>query len=114
MLSGTLDFSATPVSFPNVPGDGFRLSTPFSFQGFVRGTTDGHEVFAASLLGSGDALRFFDRIDGHTFGAGENHQVFLFDSASDQAPVPEPGTMLLLGTGGAWLAARGRRRVRQS
>ncbi len=107
-LYGTLAVDATPVAFPGGPGDGFLLETPFTFNGALRGVRGGEQAFAGDFIGSGRAVRFFDRFEDGSYGAGENHQVFLFETP-DAAPVPEPGTIALVG-GGALVAAVIRRR----
>lgn len=100
---GTLDLSATPVILPSPSGDVFELETPFVFDGFVRGVAGGEQVFALALTGRGRALRVFDYSAAFDlYFAGENRPSYVFDVVPDgPAPVPEPGTLLLLATGAA-------------
>jgi hypothetical protein len=110
-LHGTLGFDVTPLVFPDTTSDGLLVETPFSFTGFVRGATGVDQAFAADFIGTGKVGRFFDRTESGSYVAGENHITFLFDTPA--APVPEPGTMLLVGGGIAGVAARMRSKAKR-
>lgn len=105
---GTLDLDVSPLSFPDPGGDGFRLSTPFAFNGSLRGAAGNAQAFAGGFTGRGLVLRLFDRSDDGRYFGGENQTIFMFE-ATDPAAVPEPATMLLVGAG-ASIAALARRR----
>jgi hypothetical protein len=108
---GTLNLDAVAVTFPSVPGDGFRLQTPFSFNAVIRGMVGGEQAFMLSLVGGGRALRFFDfDSESGLYWAGENQPQFFFDDTPGEAPVPEPGTLLLFATGTAIAGTIKRRR----
>jgi hypothetical protein len=109
-LYGTLDFDATPLAFPVSTADGFIVQTPFSFTGTIRGTSGMDQLFASSFTGSGNVLRFFDRTDLGFYVAAENRITFLFDAPA--TPVPEPATLLTIGSGLAAVVARKRSRLR--
>ena len=109
---GDLSFTATPLSFPAAGVNGVELKTPFTFTGTLRGFEGDQLAFSVGLTGAGFASRGFDCcLDDGRFIAGENRLSYFFSAAA--GPVPEPGSMLLLGTGVAGLAAR-RRLTRES
>jgi hypothetical protein len=109
-LSRSLDFriDAGDVVLGDVPpGAGLGVSTtaPFRFSGVLTGILDGsngHDVEVA-LTGRGRA-----QVGTHPDG----HWAFTLYAFEPAAPIPEPGTILLLGTTGLGLAARLRRRSR--
>lgn len=107
------NFFADSVEVPEPPDGRFpsiTLSSPFTFFGHLRATTGdgiglidtdaaGTGTATASLIWSGDAgLGYFD----------ENDDIAYFFS-SPGAQTPEPASLLLLGTGAAWLIRRRRR-----
>jgi hypothetical protein len=59
----TLDFVATPVTFPNTNVDGFYMTTPFSFTGTLRAMSGDQLAFGGTFVGTGTARRFFDRFE---------------------------------------------------
>lgn len=69
-LYGVFATDATPVAFPGEPGDQFRLVTPITFIGAVRGIHGGKQAFAGDFIGSGRAERFFDRSEDGSYSAG--------------------------------------------
>ncbi len=108
-LAGTLQFNAPVVVLP--PLQSFRpVTVPFAFNaqvsGFALEDIDGlSPLFQVSLVGQGTAkLEFLERID------GMYHEPYVTYTFS--APVPEPASFVLLGTGIAAFVVRHRRRKR--
>ncbi len=117
---GTLNFTATPFVVPPSTAASLSLSTSFTMAGQLLGfpTFDriGTPLFTVALAGAGTAtigpLKNLVPlgVDSYLLHSGG----LLFQFADDQAPVPEPASMLLLGTGLAGLAAARARRRRSS
>jgi hypothetical protein len=117
---GSLAFDAGSVIVPDVAPQPAGLDgtiivpayTTFSFIGTVSGFTDpaltGTPLFTADLVGGGNgpfaAIAGFGNVGSGVF---LDFADFHFDQIS---ATPEPGSLLLLGTGVAWCAARTRRR----
>jgi hypothetical protein len=111
-LFGALDFAAIPQRFQPPTNEFFFMRAPFTFNGRIRGVAGGQEVFAEDFLGAGTAFRVFDPTSAGKWVGGENQ--FQYRFADSSQPVPEPTTLLLVGTGAAIAAARRPRKgVRQ-
>lgn len=117
---GLLVFNAGSVTVPDVPPQPGGLDetvivsgrTTFTFTGTLSGFADpsltGAPLFSVDLTGGGTGP--FAAIAGFgNLGSGVflDYVDYHFD---DGAPVPEPGSLLLFGSGVAWVAARCRRR----
>ena len=107
-LFGTLDFMATPVTFAPPGDEFFFMRTPFTFNGSIRGIANGREVFADAFAGAGTASRVFDPNEDGRWIGGENQFQYRFADPAD--PVPEPATLLLVGSGAAIAGVMRRRR----
>ena len=107
--TGEVTFHGPTVLAPALDVDGrMRTSGSFTFTGriaaFANEAQSGAPLFSGDLQGAGTAEVFF--------GPGERSGVSLTDLEyrfEDQAPVPEPGTIVLLATGLAAAAVRRRR-----
>jgi hypothetical protein len=97
-VSSALSFSATPATSP----------TAFQVGGTVTlvDPSSGAVLFSSDVFGSGIATWQFVP----TFGGQPTVSAVTYEF-NDLAAVPEPSTMLLLGTGLAGLAARRKRKV---
>lgn len=120
--SGTFTFDAGSVIVPAMaPGQSgpdsqglSRAFTTFTFTGtlaaFANASLTGTPLFSTALIGGGTARASFSNYPSES-GIRVVQLDYQFD---DAAPTPEPGSLLLFGTGAAWVAARWRKRRQPS
>lgn len=111
--TGRLDFDSEYVT----AGADVRASAPFHFSGtlsaFLDETRTGTPLFSTELTGAGTVhIRFFrELVSDPSAPGGPWAEVFSVRyEFEDQTPIPEPTTMVLLGSGLAGLVASCRRR----
>lgn len=113
-FSGTFNFDAGSVAVPEVPmgGAGVFPIAPFSFDGTLAGYANasltGTPLFSTALAGRGIASIGFFNYSGSISADGFSY------TFEDTAPVPEPGSLMLFGSGAAWIALRWRTRRRST
>jgi hypothetical protein len=112
---GSMRFNAVPTHISPSGGalEGFGVTdAPFSFDAMIRGIQGGDELFARQFTGNGlfsvGYEQAFERPGFVMLNADTDTIVYGFSDSS--AAIPEPGTLLLLGSGLAAVVARRRRR----
>jgi hypothetical protein len=82
------------------------LTVPITMTGFVRIQQGSHLFFNGALHGSGSATAIYGTFPPSQFWQGTDY------SFSAGGQVPEPASIVLLGSGAAWFAGRRRRKAR--
>lgn len=105
---GSMRFDVVPT--PLSPGGSldFDFVAPFSFEATIRGVQGGDQLFAHQLTGGGFvSVNYEGTLTPGVFSFADESIVYEFTAA----PVPEPGTLLLVTSGLAGALLRRRRRA---
>ena len=106
---GSMRFDVVPTPVSSGGKLEFGWSAPFSFNGMIRGMEGEEELFARQFIGSGLVKLGYEVVRPGFLGLNADTDTIRYEFAAAD-PVPEPGTLLLLGSGLAAAAVQRRRR----
>jgi hypothetical protein len=107
---GSLQFSTVPTPLSSGGTGDFDFVAPFSFEATIRGLQNGNELFARQFTGLGSvSVNYEATLTPGIFSAADETIQYEFADAA----TPEPGTLWLLASGAAILAARRQRHARR-
>jgi len=107
---GTMRVDAVPTRVFSGGALEFDFAAPFSFEANIRGIQGGTELFARQFIGTGQFHVRYEQVTSHPGFVMRNADADTLFYTFSAGQVPEPGTLLLLGSG---LAAAAYRRVRK-
>jgi hypothetical protein len=107
---GTVRADAVPTKVSSGGALEFEFAAPFSFEANIRGIQGGQELFARQFIGTGQFHVRYEQVTSHPGFVMRNADADTLFYTFSAAQTPEPGTLLLIGSGLAAAAARCRRR----
>jgi hypothetical protein len=107
---GTMRADAVPTRVSSGGALEFGFAAPFSFEASIRGIQGGEELFARQFIGNGQFHVRYEQVTSHPGFVMRNADADTLFYTFSAAQTPEPGTLLLLGSGLAAAAVRRRRR----
>jgi hypothetical protein len=106
---GTVRADAVPTKVSSGGALEFEFAAPFSFEANIRGIQGGQELFARQFIGTGQFHVRYEQVTSHPGFVMRNADADTLFYTFSAAQTPEPGTLLLIGSGLAAAAARRRR-----
>jgi hypothetical protein len=106
---GTMQVDVVPTPVSSGGALEFGFAAPFSFAATMRGIQGTEELFAREFVGNGRFSVAYEQVTSHPGFVMRNADADTLFYTFSAAPVPEPGTLLLLGSGVAAAVVRRRR-----
>lgn len=96
---GSMQFDVVPTPLLSGGTNDFEFVAPFVFQAMIRGVQNGQELFARQFTGRGFVSVGYEESGVVPGSFVADDEVIPYEFGGAPAPIPEPTTLLLFGSG---------------